>query len=111
MAWEIFIFRSERKQKPVEEFILSLEAKTRAKVSHHKQLLETYGPLLSMPYAKKLTDKVYELRVRGKEEVRILYSFVNKKVWFLHGFKKKTRKTPSKEIKIAEKRFRALTSP
>jgi len=62
-----------------------------------------------MPHSKQLTKGLYELRIRGKEEIRILYCFKEKDVYLLHGFKKQTQKTPSKEIAIALKRIRLLT--
>jgi len=62
-----------------------------------------------MPHAKKLTGKIYELRIRGKEEVRIIYAFVKNRIYLLHAFKKKTQKTPIREIKIALRRLSYLT--
>ena len=62
-----------------------------------------------MPHSKQLAKGLYELRVRGKEEVRILYCFKKKDIYLLHGFKKQTQKTPGKEIEIALKRIEMLT--
>lgn len=62
-----------------------------------------------MPHCKKLTSDIFELRIRGKEEVRILYSTRKGDIYLLHAFKKKSQKTPAKEIKIAEQRMALLT--
>lgn len=108
MDWEVIAFESARGEMPVEEFIKSLDKLAISKFSHSFDLLEKHGPLLGMPHSKKLTKHLYELRVRGKQEVRIIYGFFDKKIYLLHGFKKKTQKIPAKEIDIAERRFDVL---
>jgi len=105
MAFKISLFETKRGEKPVEEFIKLQSAKTIAKIIHEIELLEKYGPFLSPPHAKKLQKNLSELRIRGREEIRILYSFKNKNIHLLHAFKKKTQKTPQKEIETALKRL------
>lgn len=104
MAWEVIIYESERGEKLVEEFITSLEASTIAKVSHLIDLLEKHGPFLGTPHAKKVASNLYELRIRGRQEIRILYTFINNKICLLSAFQKQTQKTPSKEMGIALRR-------
>lgn len=105
MPWNIIAFESRRGEKIVEEFLKSLESKTTAKAAHAIDLLEKHGQFLGMPHAKRLTHEVYELRIRGKQEIRILYAMIGKNIYLLHVFKKQTQKTPQKEIAIAEKRI------
>ena len=105
MSWNIILFESSRGEKPVEEFIKSLDKLTGPKINHHIKLLMKFGPILSMPYSKKLTGSLYELRIRGKQEIRIIYCFKNKDIYLLHVFKKQTQKTPRKEIATALKRL------
>src|SRR3989338_5183403 len=100
-SWNIIFFETARGEKYVQEFIRSLDASTISKVTHHIDLLEKHGPFLSMPYAKKLTTVLYELLIREKQESRIIYSFIGKDTYLLHGFKKKTQRTPQKEIEIS----------
>jgi len=108
MSWNILIFEIKRGEKPVEEFIVSKSPQTKAKIAHLINLLETHGNILGMPHSKQLIKNLYELRIRGKEEIRILYCFKGKDIYLLHGFKKQTRKTPNKEIEIALKRMKLL---
>lgn len=110
MAWNIISFESARGEKFVEEFIKSLDSKTIAKVGQEIDLLEKHGPILGMPHAKKLTGELYELRIRGKQEIRIIYGFFRNNIYLLHAFKKKTQKTPQKGIKTAFNRFQTLTT-
>lgn len=109
MTWDIILFETQRGEKPVEEFIITKSPQTKAKLAHLVNLLEIHGNILGMPHSKQLAKGLYELRIRGKEEIRILYCFKGKDVYLLHGFKKQTQKTPSKEIEIALKRLRLLT--
>lgn len=107
--WEVIVFESARGEQYVEEFIKSLDKPTISKFSHSFDLLEKHGPILGMPQSRKLTKDLYELRIRGKHEVRIIYCFIGKEIYLLHGFKKKTERTPTKEITIAQQRFDTLT--
>lgn len=75
MNWNIIAFESDRGEKYVEEFIKSLDSSTIAKVGHAIDLLEQHGSILGMPHSKKLNSDIYELRIRGKQEIRILYGF------------------------------------
>lgn len=89
----------------VEDFIRSLEKRTIAKVLRTIDLLEKFDYRLGMPHSKKLQSNLYELRVRGKQEVRIFYTFSGQKAVLLHGFVKKKQKTPTRELKTASRRL------
>lgn len=108
MAWVIIVFESRRGEKFVEKFIESLEPTSIAKIAHTIDLLEKHGPLLGMPHSKYLFSKLYELRVRGKQEIRIMYAVIDKEIYLLHAFQKHTQKTPMKEIEIALKRLETI---
>ena len=92
----------------IEEFIQSLEKQTIAKVLHTIDLLEEFGHQLGAPHSKKVRGKIFELRVRGVQEIRILYTFHKSYIVFLHGFIKKSQKTPKKEINTAFAKLRTL---
>lgn len=72
------------------------------------EFLETGGPFLKPPDAKKVSKNLYELRIRGKDPIRILYTKVGDTFYLLHAFKKKTQKIPKKELKTAIDRMREL---
>ncbi len=108
MSFRIIFFESDRGEKYVEEIIKSLDPSTIAKVVHTIDMLEKFGPALGMPHSKKLTKELYELRIRGKQELRIIYCFARNDIYLIHGFLKKSQKTPAKELSTAEKRFSNL---
>ena len=83
------------------KFLSSLGDSDLAKVLRTIDLLEIFGSRLNMPHTKKISDGIFELRIRGKKEVRILYAFHKNQAILLNGFIKKGRKTPRSEIKTA----------
>lgn len=93
----------------VEKFILSLPKNTIAKVLRTIDLLEQFGHLLGMPHSKKIAKNLFELRVRGQQEVRIFYSFHENSAILLHGFVKKSQKIPTKELRQAIQKLTNLT--
>ena len=92
----------------VHDYLLTLEKPTYSKVLKHIKLLETYGNKLTMPYSKPISRNLFELRTRGKQEIRIFYCFYDNQIFLLHAFIKKTRKTPNREINTALKRISLL---
>ena len=89
----------------IEEFIESLENNTIAKVLRTFELLEKFGNQLGMPHSKKVGNGLFELRIRGNQEVRFLYVFQKGQiVIILSGFIKKTMKIPTRELNLAIKR-------
>lgn len=108
MAWKILFFRTFRGEKPVEKFIESQDEPSYARILHSLELLEKYGPFLKPPHIKKINKNLYELRIIGKTSIRIFYTTKNNQYYLLHVFKKKTQKTPAKEIKIALDRIKKL---
>lgn len=100
--WSIEYYEDHRGIKPVEAYIDSLPVEKQANIMRVFDLVEEFGIQLGEPHIKHIEGKIWEMRP-GKE--RILYfTYTGKKFVLLIGFTKKTRKTPKKEIKIAQKR-------
>lgn len=107
--WKVLTFETNT-NKPVDEFIHQQRSQAKAKIAHTIKLLQQYGNRLGMPHAKILGSGLYELRIKGKEELRIFYCFTQGKIiYLLHAFKKQTQKTPNKHIEIAKRRMDSLT--
>lgn len=105
--WKVELYKSARDDRPVEDFIESLEAKTRLKVFCAIQQLEEFGLEGGYPHIKKLAgSNLWEYRILGLDNIRIFYIAIGAKTFLLlHGFKKKKQKTPIKEIRTAEQRL------
>jgi len=92
----------------VENFIVGLDKSTIAKTLRTLDLLEKFGNKLAMPHSKKIDGNLFELRIRGKKEVRIIYTFYKNAIILLHGFIKKTQKTPRQHIVLAKNRLNSF---
>lgn len=94
----------------LEKFIKSLEKPTIAKMLRIIDLLEKFGHNLGLPHSKKVCGQLYELRIRGAQEVRIFYIFRKSRTFLLHGFIKKSQRIPRREIRVALEKARQLDS-
>lgn len=92
----------------VDKFILNLDTETQARVLRFIELLSTHGYKLGMPYSKSLHGGLFELRINGRKQVRVLYCFHKDTIYLLNAFIKKVNKIPKKEIDLANKRFKML---
>jgi len=106
---KIQFYRSESGKCPIEEFLDSLNGKQAQKVAWVLQLIEDVE-VIPVQYFKKLvnTDDIWEVRVQAGSNIFRLLGFCDGEslVILNHAFQKKTQKTPSKEIKLAEARKR-----
>ena len=82
----------ESKRCYIEEFLDSLDTKSRVHTLRNIQLLSDFGYSLREPYSKNIDDGIFELRIFYKDKNIIL----------TNGFIKKTNKTPKNEINIAK---------
>lgn len=95
---------SSRGENPVQNFIDSQDQVTKTKYNRLAALLIQYGPSLRLPYSRRLSKNLFELRSHGDTKIRIIYTHINQTYILLHAFKKKTQKTPVKENNLAIKR-------
>lgn len=111
VTWNIVTFETGSGEKVVDKLIKKQQPQAEAKIVHVVTLLKQYGNKLGLPHSKALGSGLYELRIRGKEELRILYCFAPQRtIYLLHGFKKQTQQIPSKHLEIALQRMKSLTN-
>ena len=105
--WQVEFYESDEHGCPVQDFLDQLEKPPRAKVLALIQLLAEEGPTLPFPYSSQLRGKLRELRTQyGRHNLRVLYFGAADRAWvLLHGFTKRTPKTPEQDIRIAEARM------
>ncbi|MDO8515036.1 MAG: type II toxin-antitoxin system RelE/ParE family toxin [bacterium] len=108
MGCKIYFFQNDRGEEVVTKFIQQQEKAAISKISRKIDLLAQYGFLLGMPHAKKITTDLYELRIRGVEELRIIYGFNKGNAYLLHGFKKQTQEISGKDLDVASIRYKKL---
>lgn len=105
MRWGIEYY-NERVRNKVDELPVDM----RAKYDEYIDVMEEYGPNLGMPHSKAMGKGLFELRVKGKDGIaRVFYcSQKGKIITVLHSFRKKTRKTPDKELDLARRRLKEV---
>ena len=104
-----FFFESASGNEPVRSWILALSMDYRKLVGHDIQKIE-FGWPLGMPYCRSLGSSLREVRIDltdGKIG-RVIFSVVNGRMALLHGFIKKTQKTPARDIQLALKRLKEV---
>lgn len=105
---EINFFKNIAGDCPVTEFLDSLSSKQAQKVTWVMRLIEELDKRVPKQYFKKLinTDDIWEIRIQVGANIFRVLGFFEEKHCFIatNGFQKKTDKTPSSEIELAEKR-------
>jgi phage-related protein len=105
--WKIEFYQSPNGNPIVYDWFLNQETQVKAKFAQIFDLLQDKGILVGMPYVRPIVNtKLYEIRVEQSTNIyRIFYfAYTGRRFILLHGFQKKTQKTPNKEIELAEKR-------
>lgn len=103
----IYYYTTPAGDNPVKKFLDSLSEKQQAKILRAFQLIEEYGLQLPLGHIKKLKGtSLWEIRILGKDNIRLLYTVPKRdRILILHGFVKKTQKTPAREINTAIDRY------
>lgn len=102
MTWTV-IYHNEA----VEVFVLGLPQGLLARYLRLTETMAEFGPNLGMPHTRAMGDGLFELRVKNKEGIaRVFYcTTVRSRVVMLHGFVKKSQKTPPRELQLARSRL------
>ena len=101
---DVIYYENSKGEIPVKEFIDKSSPKDRNRIAKTIELLQEFGNKLDRPYAAPLKNGINELRIKGVDNnLRILFFYiVGNTAVLTHGFIKKSKKVPSKEIKLAE---------
>lgn len=106
MSWTVRSFSP-----VVDDEIRALPTDLLARLFRLTTTIETYGlESLTAKQSKHLEDKLWELRVKGKDGIaRAIYvTAAGREVIVLHAFQKKTQKTPPKALNLARQRLKQL---
>src|SRR5262245_6585265 len=96
-------------RRPVREWLLELPKEDRRIIGHDIQKVE-FGWPIGMPYCRPLGDGLWEVRssLTGGRIGRVIFCIEGGEMILLHGFEKKTQKTPKQDIDLARKRQREI---
>ncbi len=101
----VHFYRGINGKEPVRVWLLELALDDRKRIGTDIKTVE-YGWPLGMPLVRKMDADLWEVRVRlsGKQIARVLFTVHRSNMVLLHGFIKKSQKTPSADLQLAKKR-------
>lgn len=91
---------------PVHTFLEDLELPVRGEAYRLLALLEQFGHSLSMPIAKPIGSGLWELRLTGRPQIRMLYGFCENVPIVVLALRKQRSALPQSAIILARKRFK-----
>ncbi|HKV02995.1 MAG TPA: type II toxin-antitoxin system RelE/ParE family toxin [Ktedonobacteraceae bacterium] len=105
--WVVVFYVDENGCSYVREFLQGLDIKTQARFAWSIEQLRIRNVRAQEPLVRHLEGKLWELREESSTNIyRLLYFFFSgRRIVFVHGFQKKTQKTPRREIEIALQRL------
>ena len=87
-------------------FLNKLDFPVRREAYKLLELLEQYGYSLSMPFAKPIGGGLWELRLTGRWQIRMLYGYCEGVPVVVLALQKQRSALPQSAIALARKRFR-----
>ena len=96
-------------REPARDWFRALDAGDRAVIGDDLRRLQ-FGWKIGMPLVRSMGDGIWELRTSlpSKREARVLFTVDSQRIAVLHGFIKKSQKTPPGELALARKRYAEL---
>ena len=98
-------FRTELETEPVRDWLKTLSKAERLAIGHDIKDVE-YGWPVGMPACRPLGSGLYEVRTNlpSRRIARVVFSIRQERMVLLHGFIKKSRKTPKADLELARRR-------
>jgi len=107
---DVIFFRTETGREPVREWLSNFDEEEGNIIDLDIRVVAEYWPqVLQTNLVKKMTgeEHLWEIRSRisaVKRTARILFPLERQWMILLHGFIKKSRKTPRKDLRLARRR-------
>lgn len=105
----IVFYRSKAGTEPVRDWLKGLSMEDRQVLGRDLRLVELGWPV-GMPLCRPLGSGLWEVRssLTGSRIARVLFCAAQGHMVLLHGFIKKTQKTPQSELDLARTRQKEL---
>ena len=103
---EAAFYKTEQGNQPCRDYLLSLTREDRKEVGADIFAVQKGFPM-GLPLCRKMTDDLWEIRSNIEDGISRVFFTVDKNMMILlHGFTKKSQKTPQKEIETANSRLK-----
>ena len=104
----VVFFRTASGNEPVREWLKSLSRQERRIIGQDIKTVQ-FGWPLGMPVVRKLDKGLWEVRSRLPDRIaRVIFTTGEGRMILLHGFIKKSQKTPQEDLELAKTRLRLL---
>jgi phage-related protein len=104
----VAFFRTAAGHEPVREWLKSLPREERRIIGEDIKTVQ-FGWPLGMPLVRKLEKGLWEVRSRLPNRIaRVIFTSGESRMVLLHGFIKKSQKTPQEDLELARTRLRLL---
>jgi phage-related protein len=104
----VVFYRSAAGNEPVRDWLLDLTRQDRRAVGQDVKTAQ-YGWPIGMPLIRKLEPGLWEVRSSLADGIgRVLFTVESGTMVLLHGFIKKSQKTPAPDLKTARQRLAEL---
>lgn len=101
-------FATDTSSEPVREWLKELSAQDRKTIGEDIKTVQ-FGWPLGMPLVDHLEGDIWEVRIKLDNRIaRVLFVIDKQTMILLHGFIKKSQKTPKPELDLAKQRLKAL---
>ena len=105
---KVVFYRSERGNEPVREWLKSLSLDEKRIIGEDIKTVQ-FGWPLGMPVVRKMEPGLWEVRSRLPGRIaRVLFTVKDGMMVLLHGFIKKSDKTPTDDLALARQRLAQL---
>jgi phage-related protein len=104
MPLEVVFYRTESGNEPVRAWLQGLSKQDKRMIGGDIKTVQ-YGWPIGMPVVRKMEPGLWEVRCRLDQHIaRILFTVKGEKMILLHGFIKKSQKTPQADLQLAKDR-------
>ena len=109
MRLRVVFYRTDTGREPVREWLKELSLEEKKIIGEDIKTVQ-FGWPLGMPVVRKLDDDLWEVRshIPPHQIARVLFTVDDGMMVLLHGFIKKSQKTPSDDLSLAKRRLRSL---
>lgn len=104
----VVFYQTEQGNEPVREWLKVLSKLQRKQIGEDIKTVQ-YGWPIGMPVVRKLDKDLWETRtIVEHHKMRVMFTLYENNIVLLHGFLKKSMKTPKEDLSIARKRLKEI---
>lgn len=109
MTYKVYIYPINENPNILKDFYKKVQKSTKQKIVRQLSYLEEYGLSSEVIDLKKIKGyDFWEVRILGKENIRIFVWGSGTDIFVIHMFKKKKQETDVKELSLAKSRLKLL---